>query len=168
MSLNTTPRTWVAGEIVTATEMNTEVRDAVTGIQAAWTSYTPALTASTTNPTLGSGSQQTGAYLQMGKTIFAQGHIAFGSSGVAAGSGRYSISIPVAATGSSSFAAGIGIFQDASGTETWAFMPRVFTSTTFLMYLDQQVAGTLGIGSAAPVVPAASDSFDFLVIYQAA
>lgn len=44
MGLNTTPRTWLAGETVTAALMNAEVRDALTGIQSAWTSYMPLLT----------------------------------------------------------------------------------------------------------------------------
>lgn len=64
MSLNTTPRTWVSGEVVTAAHMNAEVRDALTGIQAAWTEYTPTLT----NITLGNGTM-TARYWRVGKTI---------------------------------------------------------------------------------------------------
>lgn len=168
MSLNTTPRTWVAGEIVTATEMNTEIRDALTGIQAAWASYTPALTAATTNPTLGTGSQQTGAYLQIGKTLLVQGRIGFGASGAAPGSGRYAISLPINVTGSFGVILGSGIFTDSSGPTTIAIFPRVATATTFFMYLDNQTSGTFGVGSAAPVVPAVNDTFDFFIVCQAA
>ena len=44
MSLNTTAATWVSGSVVTAAQMNTEIRDAVNGLQAAWTAYTPTTT----------------------------------------------------------------------------------------------------------------------------
>jgi hypothetical protein len=74
LGLNTTPRTWVASEVVDAPELNAEIRDAFTGIQAAWTSYTPTLT----NITLGNGTR-TGRYLQIGKTIDFQVKITFGS-----------------------------------------------------------------------------------------
>ena len=56
MPLNTTPRTWVTGELLTATLLNVELRDALTNLQAAWTAWTPspALTVvSGTNPTMG-------------------------------------------------------------------------------------------------------------------
>lgn len=65
MGLNTTPRTWVAGEKPPASTWNTEIRDAFTGIQAAWTSYTPTLT----NVTLGTGGTVQGWYHQIGHTI---------------------------------------------------------------------------------------------------
>lgn len=168
MTLNTAPRTWVAGEIVTAAEMNTEIRDALTGIQAAWTSWTPVLTAATTNPTLGSGSSQVGNYLQIGKFIIAAGRVAFGTSGVSAGSGRYSMSVPVTAATGTVLSMGVGIYTDSSGPTTFTILPRLASSTTFFMYLDNQTSGTFGVSSSAPVAPAASDSFDFLLVYQAA
>lgn len=62
----------------------------------AWNTYTPVLTASTTNPTLGTGSSATGEwrYIDNGDWVIAQGRIAFGTSGVVAGSGTYRISLP--------------------------------------------------------------------------
>lgn len=63
MSINYTPRTWVAGEVVTAAFMNTEIRDALTGIQAAWTAYTP----TATNFTVGNGTLL-GRWQRLGKT----------------------------------------------------------------------------------------------------
>ncbi len=62
---------------------------------AAWASHTPVLTAATTNPTLGSGSVQQGRYLPVGKMVIYRFLIQFGSSGAAAGSGRYRVSLPV-------------------------------------------------------------------------
>ena len=63
----------------------------------AWTSYTPVLTASTTNPTLGTGSTQEGAYAEFGKLIVFRVYIQFGTASVNAGSGFYSVSLPVTA-----------------------------------------------------------------------
>ena len=59
-------------------------------------SYTPALTAVTTNPTLGTGSFQEGRYQLLQKRAFVEGAIFFGSSGAAAGTGAYRISVPSA------------------------------------------------------------------------
>lgn len=168
MGLNTTAATAVVNTVLTAAFWNTEVRDAIDGIQAPWTAYTPALTAATTNPTLGTGSSATGSYLQVGKFVVATGRIAFGTSGVAAGSGRYSISLPPVTAVTSALSIGIGILTDASGPTTFGIFPRVATSSTFFMYLDNQTTGTFGCSSALPVVPAASDTYDYLVVYQAA
>jgi hypothetical protein len=63
VSLNTTPRTFVTAEIETAAIFNAEVRDALTGIQAAWTAYTP----TAANLTVGNGSLA-GRWAQIGKT----------------------------------------------------------------------------------------------------
>lgn len=61
-----------------------------------YTAYTPVLTASTTNPTLGTGSVASGRYIRRGKEVSGHATIIFGTSGVAAGSGTYFISLPVA------------------------------------------------------------------------
>lgn len=61
----------------------------------AWVAYTPVLTASTTNPTLGTGSSAVGRYRQFGKTVLCRGEFRFGTSGISAGSGQYSMSLPV-------------------------------------------------------------------------
>src|SRR5262245_2307147 len=63
-----------------------------------WSSYTPQLTASSSNPTLGSGSVQNGRFTQIGKLIIVHIRVHFGSSGAAAGSGTYFISVPVTGT----------------------------------------------------------------------
>lgn len=62
---------------------------------ASWLSHTPVLTASTTNPTLGSGSLQQGRYLEVGNTVLYRFQVRFGSSGTNAGDGQYRVSLPV-------------------------------------------------------------------------
>ncbi len=89
----------------------------------AWSAYTPALTASSSNPTLGSGSSATGRYQRVGRNVSFQAQISFGTSGTAAGSGTYRISVPV--TVDSSFwghTIGTAVLVD-SGT---AIMRQVF------------------------------------------
>lgn len=52
MAYPTTPKTWVAGDVLTAAQLNAELRDALLGAfplgppDVAWTSYTPTLTQS--------------------------------------------------------------------------------------------------------------------------
>lgn len=68
-------------------------------VTAGWVSnapvtYTPALTALTTNPTLGAGSSQLGSYSLSGKIMTGAFFVAFGTSGSAIGSGAYMVSLP--------------------------------------------------------------------------
>lgn len=84
--MSTTPRTWVVGEVVTAAEMNTEIRDQFNDLFAAWlTTWTPTLGASTTNPTL---LTTTGRYKLIGKTVLGMWDIAWTASSTN-GSGIY-------------------------------------------------------------------------------
>lgn len=115
MSLVSTPRTWVAAEVVTAAEMNAEVRDAITGIEAAWTSYTPAWTATTTNPVLGNGTI-IGKYRQINKTIQFYVQITMGST-TTFGSGAFLIALPV--TEQSILWTFDGIARDLSATQNF-------------------------------------------------
>lgn len=168
MALNTTPRTWVTGETVTATEMNTEVRDALTGIQAPWTSFTPTLTAATTSPTLGTGSSQSGGWTRAGKTVEGRAEIVFGTSGVAAGSGLYTLLLPTAALAAdvaSGAVVGSGVFFDSSAGRFYLYALVLQSSTT--ARLIEASAGTF-ISNASPVIPAASDQFRYLFNYQSA
>ena len=59
-----------------------------------WTPYTPLLTA---NPVLGAGGISLGRYVQIGKLVFYQFRVLFGSSGTSPGSGTYGITVPVSA-----------------------------------------------------------------------
>lgn len=60
-----------------------------------WTSYTPVLYGSTTNPTIGNGSI-TGRYVNIGATIIGEIRIIAGTVGFNRGSGTYSVSLPTA------------------------------------------------------------------------
>ncbi len=91
----TTPKTWVADDVLTASELNTHVRD---NLEAAteWTPYTPTWTATGTAPAIGTGTV-TGQYIKAGNLCHctllwqADGSTTFGT-------GSYKWSLPVAAT----------------------------------------------------------------------
>lgn len=60
-----------------------------------WTTYTPVLYGSTTNPTIGNGSI-TGRYTYVGATIMGEIRIIAGTAGFNRGSGTYTVSLPTA------------------------------------------------------------------------
>jgi hypothetical protein len=99
MGLNTTPRTWVAGEIITDTEMNTEIRDAFTGIQAVWTTYTPTISGYTSI----TPANLTGRYMQVGKTV--HWHASWAVTSINLGSSTITVALPLAVA--SSYPSGI-------------------------------------------------------------
>lgn len=161
----TAPRTWVAGAVLTAAQLNTDVRDNLNAI-GVWNSWTPVLTATTTNPTLGTGSVQSGNYIKYGQMLIVEGRITFGTSGVAAGSGSYLISVPPSTTitptsaaiplgqarilDSSAVTIGIANVYYQDGTHVGLNMPSTTT-----------VGGFGTVTHATPMAWAASDSIDF-------
>jgi hypothetical protein len=88
--------------------------------------YVPALTAQTTNPTLGTGGVATGVWQRNGHLITGWAFIRFGTSGTNAGSGAYFVSLPFPAdtstmltsTGTLSTAMGTGYLRDNSAETT--------------------------------------------------
>lgn len=60
-----------------------------------YTSYTPTITGSTTDPTLGTSSTAAGRYRQHGTRVWGRVRFKFGASGVNAGSGTYGFLLPV-------------------------------------------------------------------------
>lgn len=87
---------------------------AVRGASGTWT---PSLTATTTNPTLGTGSSVAGSYVYASSLLWCAFGVTFGTSGVAAGSGNYQVTgfpaNPV--SGRASFLAGRGRLSDSAG-----------------------------------------------------
>jgi hypothetical protein len=124
------PRTWVVGEVVSAATMNQEIRDQFNTMFAAWTSYTPAWTASTTAPVLGNGTIA-GRYMKIGRTVICHINLVTGST-TTYGAGNYSFSLPVQAAN-----AGASIVGHAHllGTDRWVgeivISPNATTTSPF-------------------------------------
>jgi hypothetical protein len=100
-----------------------------------WTSYTPTLTASVTNPTLGTGGSTYGLYTQINDLVVGTAYVAFGSSGASGGSGTLRVSAPVEIdTSDVSIITGFTMLYDASGTYFRTAAATWSTSTTFSFY----------------------------------
>ena len=132
----------------------------------AWSAYTPTLTASTTNPTLGTGSTTSGFYAQIGKIVIGYFIVQFGTSGVNAGSGTYYVSLPVTAASSSSPVVGSVDLADAStGARATGVATQVTASTIQFEYDGGTYQGAM---HNAPWAWAASDSIRVQFTYEAA
>lgn len=139
------------------------------GTSMVWTNFTPSIVGATTSPTLGTGSETTGAYIQIGKLVIYRFKIIFGTSGVAAGSGEYRILCPVAAAGTGEYGAAFQIFlYDSSTAAAWSTgSPHFITTTTFSISYGVG-GGNTSVSNAAPWVWAASDQIKGGIVYQAA
>lgn len=167
MPLNTTPRTWVTGELLTATLLNVELRDALTNLQAAWTAWTPspALTVvSGTNPTMGN-STVVGATHQIGKTILWRLRITLGST-FAAGSGTYALAMPFGIGGILSNEDPIGYGQVLAGGARRAIQVYVLTVNTAFMVRTSTEADLTSSGPG--VAWAAGQVISLTGVYQSA
>lgn len=128
--------------------------------------YTPTVTASTTNPTLGTGSTATGRYtLRNGTWCDVRGLIKFGSSGAVAGSGAYSISLPFTSnatiTGVNVGTGGSYLF-DSSGPAAQAAVPFLQNSATTFSLLG----GSFQVSGTSPWTWATNDYLTFTFTYE--
>lgn len=136
----------------------------------AWQTYTPTLTATTTNPTLGTGAIQTGRYTRMGRTIMGRVFIQFGSGGgAAAGSGNYIVSLPVAARSSAAdtiqtIGGGAVFDNDVSAY----YLIEVHTPTAGGTTTNLAVETATLVTNSSPFTWAASDFISFDFMYEAA
>lgn len=91
-----------------------------------WRTYTPALTATTVNPNIGTTGSALGRYTRNGDTVTTWGSITFGGAGIAAGNGTYRISVPFPRTSAS---AGTNIVLGScavfNGAASWGFFTAV-------------------------------------------
>jgi hypothetical protein len=151
----TSPRTWVASEVLTAALLNTHVRDnllELNGTSGAWTAYTP----TTANFT---GSLSFARYKQISKTVFVQGAYT-----VTSATGNMSISLPVTAVASLAAGSPVGsAIASDSGTAYYAGVSWI-TSPGVMSF-----AGSTGtIWQAAIPFTWASDALFFNATYEAA
>jgi hypothetical protein len=155
---------------VTAAQMNAHVRDNLSFLHdVAYNSNTPSLTASSSNPTLGSGSVANGRYIQINKLVYYFGRVIFGSSGVAAGSGDYRVSLPI------NWGAPIG--SDVCGV-AWLVhagnyaQPLCRFDGSAVGYFIMPLVGTWpatggsNVGAAVPWTWAANDEIHWAITYE--
>lgn len=134
----TSPRTWVSGEVPTATVFNTHVRDNLKAIGDPWTAYTPSLTGSGT--TQGNASL-TGAYVARGKTIDFWAMATLGSTSVIGSQVR--LLLPFTAKATNQIGGLYGMFTN-SGANFYLALPFLASTSTFGL----AVIGTNGAAAA--------------------
>lgn len=88
----TDPRTWLAGERLTAALLNEQLRDNLKELGDAWTSYNPTWAAAGTAVALGNGTV-TGSFIEAGNLILWKFLVTSGTT-TTYGTGNYSISLP--------------------------------------------------------------------------
>ena len=153
----------VPGQILTAAIMNQ--------IGAASVTYTPTLTAATTNPTLGTSSFSSGTYIQIQKLVVARFTIRFGT-GPTAGSGTYRIALPVtAATTQVYYQNELGNVLIRDDSTQFSYSCTAYQATT--TYMELAYPATYGgalanVANNAPWTWAANDSISGLIVYEAA
>lgn len=139
-----------------------------------WDSFTPALTAVTTDPTLGTGGLIVGRYIEIGGTVIAKYSVVFGTASTNAGSGEYRLSLPVPANTDTltftSLTTGGGRMVDNSTGFSGVVFPEIQDANTLQLVYYTGIGGTAGataIGSAAPWAWTVSDQvFHGFVIYE--
>lgn len=111
-----------------------------------WKDFTPTLSATVTNPVLGTGGVIQGRYLKIGTQIVYRFYFQFGTSGVNGGNGLYRISVPVdmssQAPATSVVAIGDALAFDWSvaGSRELIMLSRFSTTMLQLNAQDAQVA----------------------------
>lgn len=139
--------TIASGDTTTVPTNLAVYRDALKAESEAWTSYTPAWTASSVNPVIGNGTI-VGAYQQVNKKVAFSVVITMGST-TTYGTGTYIVTIPVAAHGR--FVANVGL-SGCSGTaflgaQSFPIAVNRYTSSTTIYF-----GGPTG-AALAPAVP---------------
>jgi len=122
--------------------------------------YTPALTASTTNPTLSDNLSHVteGWYRRIGKLIQVEVFIRFGNSGVAAGSGGYRISLPRnSAAYGRTIPLGYGYVYDDSAGWRPQVMALYGAATYIILATNPASSGAGAVTQAAPFAWANND-----------
>ena len=135
----------------------------------AWTAWTPALTSTASNPSIGStGHIADGYYTQVGNIMFFNLRLQFGTTGVSFGSGGYIVSLPVAPLRSYIRCEGFLI----ENSPTTRYLIHGMTNggaTTMALYTQTGTPGVLtNVTPSNPAILAVSDSIHVSGSYEVA
>ena len=173
----TAPKTdWPTAQLVTAANMNTYLRDNLksVGNHLAFTTWAPALsiTSGTTAPNLGASPTRSGSYMLLGTTVsglvHGSCHIRFGTSGYAAGTGVYTVSLPIAMSSSDTArqqTVGGGALYDASGADTYTVIAVQHSSAVLKLKWESTGSTERWVTGAAPFAFGSSDQIHLHLCY---
>lgn len=166
MGLNVQMKDWVAGEPVTAADLN-ETNAALMRLQDRWDDYAPQWsTALTTQPALGNGSL-VGEWRQVGRTVDFRIELTAGSS-TTFGSGVYLFTLPIPFEDGWLLHTpiGQGVMFDASTSRPYARTVCRFDNTTQRVCLRDGDGNP--VNASTPVAAAVNDRIILTGRYQAA
>jgi hypothetical protein len=140
--------------------------------KATYTNTTP--TSTGTGWVLGTGNSASANWCQLGKTVFFDGIIQFGTS-AAAGSGTLSIDLPVNASTNTTEWVGNGLFYDASASDYYKCTIRI-TGTDLEFWIERKLTtssvdyvGLVAFNNTnKPVTIASGDQIIWSITYQGA
>lgn len=134
-----------------------------------WESYTPVLTAVTTNPTLGAGSSASGRFCKLGTLGIIQASFSFGT-GAAAGSGTYRISLPsaikfrVGALNTGGPAGSVFVYDSSSGIHRTGIVRPDLTNGVLNIVADS--GATAMVSNSIPWVWADNDQIHLMCFME--
>lgn len=172
----TAPRTWVAGEVVTAANMNTHVRDNLV------TAFTSDLFGNTTwncqirtTGSTGPGGQTVnGDSVRVGPLVSAWGRTNldtttdFGSTGFyyVNPAGTYPLASYVPTGSVAGAVIGSGFYWDASANDTYMLAVVAYTTSRFIFRFNNVGTTEVGVVSSTnPVTMSTADRFSFHISY---
>jgi hypothetical protein len=144
----------------------------LSGVGAAWTSFTPVWTAVTTDPAIGNGTIQ-GKFCRVNKLIVAQISATFGST-TTYGSGHFLFEYPVesvAPTTAFDRILSSGHFFDASGAGSYPLQAscQSVSTTEFRVQVFSNASQVIQVlGATVPLTLASTDTFQINFCYEAA
>jgi len=150
---------FTAGDVLTAADMNAI---------GTWSTYTPSLTASITNPSLGTGFSASGHYAQIQDIVHVMVFIVFGS-GASAGNGDYRVSLPITpdTTNNAGSINGTIWLYDSSSAIGYGGIPSDANVAGYVtMYLEG--TSTITVRHNNPFTWTASDQLRLFIRYKAA
>lgn len=159
-----TPRTWVAGDVLTAAQLNAEIRDALLAIfplgppDVAWTAFTPTLSQAVTLTKTATYAR----YTRIGRQIHAQCLLSITSAGTAGN--PVLVGLPVPAAVLHNGPAGAFLYQDTGV----ALYSGVAALTAGSNIAGQAHALGAYIGQAPSFAAANTDLVGYDVTYEAA
>lgn len=152
----------LAGEIIDATDVPGD-----------WSTYTPALTGTTSGGTVGNGTI-TGRYTQLGDLVIVMISLVWGST-TSAGVGSAQMSLPVTARATTPGMVGTATLLDASGGANGRYSPsgvQLQSTTTCIMIAGGAGGVATNIGSlvsaTVPQTWTTSDEWRYHLAYEAA
>ena len=157
----TAPSTWVAGAVLTAAQLNEQLRDnmdVLAPFSAAWTSYTPTLTQSgavTKTVTYAK-------YVQIGDFVWVQ--VSLTATGAGTTNNAITVSLPV--TAASYYGVSGAAFVLDANVNSYVGTARGATTTTVAFY--QGLGGGTAIGQSPNFALASTDVVQFSAFYEAA